>query len=85
METFSEFTLNKIIPDNYYLKGALSGMFGICLSHPVDTIKTTRQTLINSSTNSIQTLNLTVHIGSTVDRCNSHRWTGQRFKDLGYL
>jgi solute carrier family 25 carnitine/acylcarnitine transporter 20/29 len=28
-------------------------MFGICLSHPVDTIKTTRQTLINSSTNNI--------------------------------
>lgn len=30
--------------DNYYVKGALSGMFGICLSHPVDTIKTYYQT-----------------------------------------
>lgn len=29
---------------NYYLNGALSGMFGILLSHPIDTIKTHIQT-----------------------------------------
>lgn len=30
--------------DNYYLKGCISGMTGIILSHPVDSIKTTIQT-----------------------------------------
>jgi solute carrier family 25 carnitine/acylcarnitine transporter 20/29 len=29
--------------DNYYLKGCLSGMSGIILSHPIDTIKTNYQ------------------------------------------
>ena len=31
-------------PYNYYLNGALSGMFGILLSHPIDTCKTHIQT-----------------------------------------
>jgi solute carrier family 25 carnitine/acylcarnitine transporter 20/29 len=30
--------------DNYYLKGCISGMTGIILSHPVDSIKTIKQT-----------------------------------------
>ena len=34
--------------DNYYLKGCISGMSGIILSHPVDTIKTAIQTNNNS-------------------------------------
>ena len=40
--------------DNYYLKGCLSGMSGIILSHPVDTIKThyQNQTIKLSSHNS---------------------------------
>ena len=39
--------------DNYYLKGCLSGMSGIILSHPIDTIKTQyqNQTLKLSSNN----------------------------------
>lgn len=31
-------------PLNYYIKGAMSGMFGILLSHPIDTVKTHIQT-----------------------------------------
>jgi hypothetical protein len=30
--------------NNYYIKGCMSGMTGIILSHPIDTIKTYRQT-----------------------------------------
>jgi len=33
-----------MIWDNYYMKGCMSGMFGIVLSHPVDSIKTFYQT-----------------------------------------
>ena len=35
---------NKLNPYNYYVNGAVSGMFGILLSHPLDTIKTHIQT-----------------------------------------
>ena len=34
----------KFLPDNHYVKGAISGMCGILISHPVDTIKTHLQT-----------------------------------------
>jgi solute carrier family 25 carnitine/acylcarnitine transporter 20/29 len=51
METFSEFTLANYVPNNHYVKGALSGMFGIILSHPIDTIKTQRQALPVQLTN----------------------------------
>jgi hypothetical protein len=34
----------ELVPDNHYVKGALSGMFGILISHPVDSIKTHMQT-----------------------------------------
>jgi solute carrier family 25 carnitine/acylcarnitine transporter 20/29 len=37
-------TIIELVPDNHYAKGALSGMFGILISHPVDTIKTHLQT-----------------------------------------
>jgi len=30
--------------ENKYIQGGISGMFGICLSHPIDTIKTLYQT-----------------------------------------
>lgn len=36
--------IGELISDNHYVKGALSGMFGILISHPVDTIKTHLQT-----------------------------------------
>ena len=45
-------TIIEIIPNNHYIKGALSGMCGIILSHPVDTIKTHLQTY--KSLNSFQ-------------------------------
>ena len=35
--------------DNHYMKGCLSGMFGILISHPVDSIKTHMQTYKNLS------------------------------------
>ena len=38
---------NKINSYNYYVNGAISGMFGILLSHPLDTIKTHIQTSNN--------------------------------------
>jgi hypothetical protein len=44
METFIE-----LVPNNHYVKGALSGMFGILISHPVDSIKTFMQTNKNLS------------------------------------
>ena len=37
-------TIIELVPDNHYAKGAISGMFGIIISHPVDTIKTHLQT-----------------------------------------
>lgn len=37
-------TIIELVPDNHYVKGALSGMFGILISHPVDSIKTHLQT-----------------------------------------
>lgn len=37
-------TIIELVPDNHYVKGAISGMFGIIISHPVDTIKTHLQT-----------------------------------------
>lgn len=37
-------TIIELVPDNHYVKGALSGMFGILISHPVDSIKTHMQT-----------------------------------------
>lgn len=37
-------TIIELVPDNHYFKGAISGMFGILISHPVDTIKTHLQT-----------------------------------------
>ena len=37
-------TIIELVPDNHYVKGAISGMFGILISHPVDTIKTHLQT-----------------------------------------
>lgn len=46
------------IDSNYYLNGALSGMFGITLSHPIDTIKTHIQTGNKFSTFSINIRNL---------------------------
>ena len=36
-----------MVYDNYYMKGCMSGMFGIILSHPVDSIKTHFQTSQN--------------------------------------
>ena len=36
-------TIIELVPDNHYVKGAISGMFGILISHPVDTIKTQMQ------------------------------------------
>lgn len=48
METFTDITFNSLIPNNHYVKGAMSGMFGILLSHPVDTIKTARQSTTNN-------------------------------------
>jgi hypothetical protein len=44
-----------MIFDNYYFKGCISGMTGIILSHPVDSIKTAIQTnyLINYSMNNL--------------------------------
>lgn len=39
----------KTIFDNHYIKGCLSGMFGILISHPVDSIKTHMQTYKNLS------------------------------------
>lgn len=48
MDSFTDITVNSIIPNNHYIKGALSGMFGIILSHPVDTIKTARQSQLQS-------------------------------------
>lgn len=56
MDTLSDMSLNTIIPDNYYIKGAISGMFGILLSHPIDTIKTNKQTL--QSINKVYSYNL---------------------------
>ena len=35
--------MNNNMMNNYYVKGCISGMTGIILSHPVDTIKTHRQ------------------------------------------
>jgi solute carrier family 25 carnitine/acylcarnitine transporter 20/29 len=37
-------TIIELVPDNHYFKGAISGMFGILISHPLDTIKTHLQT-----------------------------------------
>ena len=37
-------TIIELVPNNHYVKGAISGMFGILISHPVDTIKTHLQT-----------------------------------------
>jgi hypothetical protein len=37
-------TIIELVPDNHYVKGAISGMFGILISHPIDTIKTHLQT-----------------------------------------
>ena len=42
--------------DNYYIKGCISGMSGIILSHPVDTIKTFIQT--NNKINSLNVYNI---------------------------
>ena len=39
-----------MIWDNYYMKGCMSGMFGIVLSHPVDSIKTFYQTTAPTAT-----------------------------------
>ena len=43
-------TIIELVPDNQYVKGAISGMFGILISHPVDSIKTHMQTYKNLST-----------------------------------
>lgn len=37
-------TIIELVSDNHYVKGALSGIFGILISHPVDSIKTHLQT-----------------------------------------
>lgn len=42
--TISNFRYISNIKDNNYVKGCISGMFGIILSHPVDSIKTHYQT-----------------------------------------
>ena len=42
-------TIIDLVPNNHYVKGALSGMFGILISHPVDSIKTFMQTNKNLS------------------------------------
>jgi hypothetical protein len=42
-------TIIELVPNNNYIKGAISGMFGITISHPVDTIKTHLQTYKNLS------------------------------------
>jgi len=42
-------TIIDLVPSNHYVKGALSGMFGILISHPVDSIKTHMQTNKNMS------------------------------------
>jgi hypothetical protein len=43
-------TIIELVPDNHYVKGAISGMFGILISHPIDSIKTHMQTNKNMST-----------------------------------
>ena len=58
METFTDITVNSLIPNNHYIKGALSGMFGIILSHPIDTVKTSRQTVTNNLIKSYSLRNL---------------------------
>jgi solute carrier family 25 carnitine/acylcarnitine transporter 20/29 len=40
-----------MLTDNYYIKGCISGMSGIILSHPVDSIKTHFQTSSNTKFN----------------------------------
>lgn len=37
-------TIIELVPENHYIKGAISGMCGILISHPIDTIKTHLQT-----------------------------------------
>jgi len=51
-------TIIELVPDNHYVKGALSGMFGILISHPVDSIKTHMQTKKNMSSFQYKPTNL---------------------------
>jgi len=48
----------QFVPENHYAKGAISGMFGILISHPVDTIKTHLQTHKNLSSFQFKPLHL---------------------------
>jgi len=49
-------TIIELVPNNHYVKGAISGMFGILISHPVDTIKTQMQS--NKTISSLKLTNL---------------------------
>jgi solute carrier family 25 carnitine/acylcarnitine transporter 20/29 len=51
-------TIIELVPDNHYVKGAISGMFGIFISHPVDTIKTHIQSNKNFSAISYKPMHL---------------------------
>lgn len=51
-------TIIELVPNNHYVKGALSGMFGILISHPVDSIKTHMQTNKSLSTFQFKPLHL---------------------------
>ena len=51
-------TIIELVPNNHYIKGAISGMFGIIISHPVDSIKTHMQTNKNMSTFQFKPVNL---------------------------
>lgn len=51
-------TIIELVPDNHYLKGAISGMFGILISHPIDSIKTHIQTHKNINTFQFKAVNL---------------------------
>jgi len=51
-------TIIELVPNNHYVKGAISGMFGILISHPVDTIKTHLQTHKNLNTFQFKSVHL---------------------------
>ena len=51
-------TIIDLVPSNHYFKGALSGMFGILISHPVDSIKTHMQTHKNINSFKFKPVNL---------------------------
>ena len=51
-------TIIELVPNSHYVKGAISGMFGILISHPVDSIKTHMQTNKSFSSFKFKPVNL---------------------------